>query len=98
MRSGLVVGTCLLLMLKVAKGLSVRYSTSWWILEAVEWATLAVAFLLIMSRFIRLQGEVEALRGEVNGLKNRLDKIAMALYNYGAEVGRGVIELVRSGG
>jgi hypothetical protein len=100
-RSGLVVGMSLLLLTKLSKGLMVRYSTSWWILEGIELLTLSVAFLLIMARFQRLQGEVAALQGEVSGLKNRLDKIAHLLENFGALVASTpsrVVELVTQRG
>ena len=101
MRSGLVAGTALLLLTKVAKGLMVRYSTGWWIMEGVELMVLGVAFLLIMARFVKLQAEVDALQGEVNGLKNRLDRIAVVLRKFGAEVSKDaarVVELVTQRG
>jgi hypothetical protein len=100
-RSGLVVGAALLLLTKVSKGLMVRYSTGWWILEGIELLTLGVAFLLIMARFVKLQREVDALQGEVAGLKNRLDKIALVLRKFGAEVTKDaarVVELVMQRG
>jgi hypothetical protein len=100
-RSGLVVGMSLLLLTKISKGFTVRYSTGWWILEGVELMTLGVAFLLIMARFYRLQNEVAALQGEVKGLKNRLDKIAHLLENFGALVASTpsrVVELVTQRG
>jgi hypothetical protein len=100
-RSGLVVGAALLLLTKVSKGLMVRHSTGWWILEGIELLTLGVAFLLIMARFVKLQREVDALQGEVAGLKNRLDKIALVLRKFGAEVTKDaarVVELVTQRG
>lgn len=98
MRSGLVVGTCCLLLTKIAKGLMVRFTFSWWITESIELVILGVAFLLIMARFVKLQAEVDALKGQVNGLKNRLDKIAHLLrIGLTKKAGR-VVELVTQRG